>query len=129
MNTINRILLAAARETSTTVGDIDIAVLDLGFKVPEISAVITFIIRALFAVAGLMALLYLLLGGISWVTSGGNKESVQKARDKIEAAVIGLIVVFAVLAVVVLLEKVLNTGLGVSKPIKFPQLIQDQKLI
>lgn len=113
-------LLAAAKDDFPVV---TIEKAQLGFEVPDISVVITFIIRALFVVAGLMALLYLLLGGISWVTSGGNKESVQKARDKIEAAVIGLIVVFAVLAVVVLLENVLKTGLGVSSPISFPKLI------
>lgn len=88
----------------------------------EITDIITFVVRGLFIVAGLLALLYLLLGGIAWITSGGNKESVDKARDKIQSAVIGLIVVVAVLAIVTLLEKSLNIGLGISSPIEFPTL-------
>lgn len=88
----------------------------------EITDIVTFTIRALFVVAGLLAILYLLLGGVAWITSGGNKESVDKARDKIQAAVVGLIVIVAVLAIVTLLEKVLNIGLGLSMPIKFPTL-------
>lgn len=106
--------------------DIPIGKIDFGtgFKYPELEDVITFVVRSLFVVAGLMALLYLLLGGISWITSGGNKESVEKARNKIEAAIIGLVVVFAVLAIVVLMEKVLKTGLGISEPISFPSLIK-----
>lgn len=87
-----------------------------------IKDLITFAVKALFVVGGLLALLYLLLGGIAWITSGGNKESVDKARDKIQAAVIGLIVLVAVLAIVTLLEQVLDVGLGISRPILFPRL-------
>lgn len=104
-------------------GTVNLGTARLGFTPPEISDLITFAIRALFVVAGLLALLYLLLGGIAWITSGGNKESVDKARDKIQAAVIGLIVIVSVLAIVTLLEKVLNIGLGLSQPIIFPKLI------
>ncbi|HLD26567.1 MAG TPA: hypothetical protein VJB63_01250 [Patescibacteria group bacterium] len=90
----------------------------------KISDIITFAIRGLFVIGGLLALIYLLLGGMAWITSGGNKESVDKARDKISAAVIGLIVIVAVVAIIALLEKVLNIGLGVSLPIEFPCLIK-----
>lgn len=91
----------------------------------SLADLITFAIRALFIIAGLMALLYLILGGIAWITSGGSKEGVDKARDKIQAAVIGLIVVVAVIAIVTLLENVLDIGLGLSQPIKFPKLTPD----
>jgi cytochrome bd-type quinol oxidase subunit 2 len=99
----------------------------LGFHVPNISEILTFGLRFFFIIAGLIALLYLLLGALAWITSGGNKESVDKAREKIQAAVIGLIVLFAVLAVVVVIENVFfipGQGLGLSKPIVFPGLIQ-----
>ncbi len=95
----------------------------LGFTPPGMSEVITFVIRAFFVIGGLMALLYLLLGALAWITSGGDKDRVTKAREKIQAAVIGLILIFVVLGLVVLLENVLSIGLGISKPIQFPQLI------
>lgn len=44
--------------------------------------------------AVVIALLYLLYGGIKWITSGGKKEEVEAARTHIIAAVIGLAVVF-----------------------------------
>lgn len=99
----------------------------VGFTIPDFSAVLTFIVRTFFVIAGLMAVLYLLLGAFSWITSGGNKESVDKAREKIQAALIGVILIFAVLAVVGVLEQVLfpeGSGLGITKPIKFQRLIQ-----
>lgn len=99
---------------------------ELGFKVPEINEVLTFIIRFFFIVAGLIALIYLLLGALAWITSGGNKESVDKAREKIQAALVGLILIFVVLALVAVIENIFfpgNSGLGITKPIVFPGLI------
>lgn len=99
----------------------------LGFVIPQFDAVLTFVIRLFFIVAGLIAIIYLLLGALSWITSGGNKESVDKAREKIQAALIGLILIFIVLAVIGVVESMFfpgNTGLGIFKPISFPKLIQ-----
>ncbi len=39
------------------------------------------------------ALVYLLYGGIKWITSGGEKTKVEESRNHIVAALIGLIVV------------------------------------
>ena len=107
--------------------DISYAPVKLGFVIPQFDAVLTFVIRLFFIVAGLIAIIYLLLGALSWITSGGNKESVDKAREKIQAALIGLILIFIVLAVIGVVESMFfpgNTGLGIFKPISFPKLIQ-----
>jgi len=102
------------------------ATVKLGFTIPSFDSVLTFIIRFFFIVSGLVALLYLLLGALSWITSGGNKESVDKAREKIQAALVGLILIFVVLAIVAVVENILfpaGSGLGITKPIVFPKLI------
>lgn len=104
--------------------DVTYAPVALGFRVPSFDEALTFIIRFFFVIAGLVALLYLLLGAMSWITSGGNKENVDKAREKIQAALIGIILVFIVLAIVGVVENVLNLGLGITKPIVFPKLIK-----
>ena len=99
----------------------------LGFAVPNITDILTFIFRFFFVIAGLIAIIYLLLGALGWITSGGNKESVDKAREKIQAAVVGMIILFAVLAIIVIIENVffpINQGLGLSKPISIPGLIK-----
>ena len=89
---------------------------------PDMETLIAFAVKALFILAGLLAFLYLILGGIKWITSGGNKDDVTKARDQIQAAIIGLIVVFGVLAIIGLMEKVLGVGLGVTAPIVIPTI-------
>lgn len=106
--------------------DITYAPVKLGFAIPAFDAVLTFIIRIFFVVAGIIAILYLLLGAMAWITSGGNKESVDKAREKIQAALIGIILLFVVLALVAVLENILfipGQGLGITKPIVFPGLV------
>lgn len=100
---------------------------DIGFTIPSLGDLLTFLIRIFFIVAGLAALLFLLTGALSWVTSGGNKENVDKARDKITNAVVGLIIIVAVLAVIVTLEQVVfgnNLCLGLSCPITIAPLLK-----
>lgn len=46
-------------------------------------------------VAIIVALFYLIWGGIKWIMSGGDKGNVETARGHIIAAVIGLILVFS----------------------------------
>src|SRR3989344_230402 len=98
----------------------------LGFNAPTLSTILTFMIRAFFIIAGLAALLYLLLGALAWVTSGGNKENVDKARDKITAAVLGLIIIVAVLAIIVTFEQIIFRQiicLGISCNLVIPALL------
>lgn len=47
----------------------------------------------LFAAA--LLLVYLLWGALDWITSGGNKEAITKAQNKITNAVIGIVIVVA----------------------------------
>ncbi len=105
------------------IGDVSVGKAGLGFHPPSFGQVLTFLIRTLFIVGGLAAILYLMLGALAWITSGGDKEKVTKAREKIQAAIIGLILMFALLGMIVLLENVLNIGLGIGKEIEFPKLI------
>lgn len=46
-------------------------------------------------VAALIALGFLIFGGIRWILSGGEKEKVEEARGTIIAALVGLVIVFA----------------------------------
>ncbi len=94
------------------------------FTIPSIADIIGFLIKLFFFIAGLAALIYLLLGAFSWVTSSGDKESVKKAQDKIQAAVVGLIVIVLVLAIMVTIEQFVFGGkfcLGLSCPIQLDQ--------
>ena len=107
--------------------DISYAPVNLGWRIPAFDEALTFLIRTFFVVAGLLAVLYLLLGAMAWITSGGNKENVDKAREKIQAALIGLIILFLILTIVGVVEQIVfppTSGLGIMKPIKFNVLIK-----
>ena len=99
----------------------------LEFQIPTFGDILTFIIRLFFVLAGLAALLYLLLGAFTWITSGGNKESVEKARDKIQAAIVGIILVVIVVAILATLETVVFSGklcFGLTCPVSIPTLLK-----
>lgn len=51
-------------------------------------------ITLLFIVATLLALFFLIYGGIRWITSGGSKEGIDAARKTITYAIIGLVISF-----------------------------------
>lgn len=107
--------------------EVTVAQVNVGFTIPGFGDVLGFIIRVFFIIAGIIAIIYLLLGAFAWITSGGNKEAVDKARDKIMNAVVGVILIFVVLALVGLIEQTMfpaDSGLGITKPIKFPKLVK-----
>lgn len=118
-------VLAVDAPTPTTV-TIQIDEAKLGFKIPSLTDILTFLVRFFFVLAGLAALLYLLLGAFAWITSGGNKENVEKAREKLQAAVIGIVLIVFVLAIIWTLEQVVFARaicFGVSCPLTIPKLL------
>lgn len=61
-------------------------------------------IKLILIISALVAFVFLVIGGIRWITSGGDKEGTAKAQSTITAALIGLVVVFAAWAIIKLLE-------------------------
>ena len=101
------------------------AKISMWFRVPTLGDLIGNILRLMFFIAGLYALVLLLLGGFEWVSSGGEEKKLGSARGKILNAIIGLVVMVAVLTLVILLEQVVFGGkvcLGISCPINMGQL-------
>lgn len=61
-------------------------------------------------VAALVFFFLLIVGGIQWMTSGGDKAATETARGRITAALIGLVIVFSAWAIATLI----NTLFGVD---------------
>lgn len=61
-----------------------------------VSAIIVFVL----IVAALIFFFMLVLGGIRYITSGGDKGQTESARGQITAALIGLVIVFAAWAII-----------------------------
>lgn len=57
-------------------------------------SLISNIITIAFIAAALLALAFLIFGGIKWITSGGDKGGVESARNMIVAALVGLVITF-----------------------------------
>lgn len=101
------------------------AVVSGPFQIPTVGALLTSLIRLFFFIAGLLSLIYILLGAFEWVRSGGKEEDIEGAQKKIMAAVIGLVVMVAVLTLVIIIEQVIFSGtvcLGVSCPLKLDDI-------
>ena len=52
----------------------------------------------LLTLGGLAVLIFMIWGGVSWLTAGGDKAKVEDARNKITNALIGMTILFAVIA-------------------------------
>lgn len=61
----------------------------------DIPNLITFGITSLFIIATLLCLFVLIWAGIQWITSGGDKAGIDKARKRITFAIVGLVVTFS----------------------------------
>jgi len=68
------------------------------------------LITLLFVGGTLVFLAMLLLGGIAWISAGGDKGKVEEARTRITNAIIGILVLFTVYAIV----QVLQTFFGIT---------------
>lgn len=69
---------------------------------------LTSMLTIVMAVAGLALFIMLLWGGISWITSGGDKSKAEEARSRITTAVVGMIVLAAAYALLLLVLQILG---------------------
>lgn len=74
----------------------------------DLGSMLTSILTIVMAIAALAVFIYLIWGGIGWITSGGDKGKTEEARNKITAAVIGLIVLAAAYALLLLMLNILG---------------------
>ena len=57
-----------------------------------------------FVIGTVIFFFMLLIGAIQWIASGGDKANVEAAKGRITNAVVGLVLLFSILAVVKLIE-------------------------
>ena len=65
-----------------------------------VEGIVNRIINVLLSVAGVIAVLMLIIGGIRYVISGGDSNAVQGAKKTIMYAIVGLVVIFLSFAAV-----------------------------
>ena len=65
----------------------------------SISQIITFAFNFVVAIAGVIFIIMMLVGGIQYLTAAGNEESLGKAKGTMIQSIIGLIVVLSTWAI------------------------------
>lgn len=63
------------------------------FQIESIPKFVSALIGLIFIVATILVFVFLVWGGIQWITSGGDKQATEAARNRITAALIGLAIV------------------------------------
>jgi cbb3-type cytochrome oxidase subunit 3 len=74
-----------------------------GATIPDL---ITFAITTIIVVAGLIFFFMLVIGGLKWILSGGDKGQTEAARSQITAALVGLVILFSAWAITNLVQTV-----------------------
>jgi TRAP-type C4-dicarboxylate transport system permease small subunit len=69
-----------------------------------IPLIVSALIKLVVVVAAIIFFLMLVIGGIRWIASGGDKAQTEGARNQITAALVGLVIVFAAWAIVALIN-------------------------
>ncbi len=80
----------------------------------DLGKIIQSIISLLLFVAFIVALVFLIIGGIKWIMSGGDKEGAGKAKETVTSALIGLAIVLAAWVLINIVIQLL-TGKSLSQ--------------
>ncbi len=93
-------IVGIAKAAPGDLGDINGTPIE-GIKVfgGDLSVLVTNLINIILLLAGVLAVVYLIWGGISYVTAGGDAEKASKGRVAITNAIIGIIIIIAALAI------------------------------
>lgn len=90
-------------------------------KITDLGQLISAAVGTLLILSALLAFVFLILGGIQWITSGGDKAAMEAARNKITHAIVGLIIVGAAWAIMVLVQNFLGFNIVGSEGITIPK--------
>jgi hypothetical protein len=69
-----------------------------------LSGIISAAIQLILVIASIVFFFILVVGGIRWIVSGGDKAQTETARNQITAALVGLVIVFSAWAIVSLIN-------------------------
>lgn len=89
-------------------------------QIQSLGLLISSLVGTLLIVAALLAFFFLILGGIQWITSGGDKAGMEAARNKITHAVVGLVIVGAAWAIMILVQNFLGVQI-IGATLNFPK--------
>jgi hypothetical protein len=85
----------------------------------KITEVVSAVVGIMTVSAGIWFLFQLLIGGIGWISSGGDKHSLETARNRITHALVGIIIIFATWSILALVGKIFGFDILITNPADF----------
>lgn len=79
----------------------------------SVASIPQFMVTLLFIVGIIIAVVFLIYGGIKWILSGGDKTGVEAARNHIIAAIVGLIIIIGAFFII----NIVFTLIGINSPL------------
>lgn len=79
----------------------------------DLGIIVASFINAALIIGALATLMYLIIGGLRWITAGGDKGKVEKARETILQGVIGLAVLASSWALFLIVQYFFGIDIGV----------------
>jgi len=86
-----------------------------------VGSILSGAIQLVLIVATLVFFFLLIIGGIRWMTAGGDKEKAGAARGQLTSALIGLAIVFAAWAIIRLIEVLF--GVSIISGFEIPSFV------
>jgi len=87
---------------------------DIGGYVTSTENLISNILTVLTAVAGVAFVIWFLLGGLTWITAGGQKDKIENAKNMMTNGAVGLIIIAVSYAIAWIVGAVL--GIPILEP-------------
>lgn len=116
MKSIKKIALAAGTAMSGLMTAASLAMAEVNIEPIEtgkgyatnFGTMFSSILNVVMLIAALLVFAYMIWGGVEWITSGGDKSKAESARNKLTAAIIGLVIIAASYAVITLVVQFLG---------------------
>ena len=127
MNKIKQIAIGAGSAISgalLTVNPVLAQETEVKVEVPDafdisVGDLLTTLLNLVLVIAAILVFAYLIWGGLEWITSGGDKSKTESARNKITAAIVGLVVLVASYAILQLVLQILGIQGGFEGMLNF----------
>jgi hypothetical protein len=97
--TVAGVAVSALPAMAQTLPPITVSSDKMNVKILDLGQLLSAAVGAALLITAILVFAYLIIGGIGWATSGGDKGKTEAARNKITAALIGLAIVAASFAV------------------------------
>ena len=114
-------IFAQSRSRETTIAPGTLPGVDPSVR--SLGDLISNTLQIVFIAAALAVLIYLVIGAFKWITSGGDKDAIGKARGTIVNALIGLAILALAFFITVLFGEIV--GINILSLPRIPTLGQD----